>query len=485
MKSLTPRQLHLIFVLLLCLLPALLLFCGFFLAPQYDDTFLGEMKYKLNRLEQTSGKRIVMVGGSSVPFSMRSDLIAAEFPDYEIVDFGLYADMGTVVMLDFARTNIREGDIYVIMPEQHPQTLSDYFSGENVWQALDGNFHHLSLVNSDRYEQLAAAFPSFAGRKLFYRLHGSPVPDGIYTRASFNEYGDISCSGREYNTMDLGYNPNDPISFTDAVITPDFIAEINEFAHYATECGAAVYYHFPAMNQLALAADTTRASIDAYYDRLKDQLDFPILGNPHNSILESGWFYDTNFHLNESGAVQYTRLFVDDLKVLFGDTSASSISEISMPVTQSDTTPSATAYDNSDSEAFLYESTADGYLITGLTSLGLSATELTIPGSYEQQPVIGISETVFRHCTSLSRLTIQPNIGTLYDQMFLGCTSFKTLVLTGAPTDYSIGSELMSGSSFLIAVPKQELDHYKRHYSWQKYASYLTSPASDASDSLQ
>ena len=86
----------------LCLLAGLLLLFGFALPHQYEDTFLGEMKYKMERLKTTEGPRIIVVGGSSVPFAMKSGLVEAYLPDYQVVDFGMYAGMGTVVMLDWA-----------------------------------------------------------------------------------------------------------------------------------------------------------------------------------------------------------------------------------------------------------------------------------------------------------------------------------------------------------------------------------------------
>lgn len=474
-----PKSIITPFLLLLFLLPAVLVYCGFFLPPQYHDTFPGEMKYKQERLMSTPGKRIVLIGGSSVPFSMKSDVIAAHFPEYEVVDFGLYADMGTVVMLDWARANVHEGDIYLIMPEQHEQTLSTYFSGENVWQALDGAFGNLPLLSSKRFEKLVAAFPAFAGRKLFYYVNGTPSGDTIYTRSSFNEYGDIACEGREYNIMEQGYNPNDPISFSTSVIAEDFIQEMNAFAQDVTGQGATVYYHFPAMNQLAVLNGTTRADIDTYYDYLKKKLDFPVSGNPHNSILDSGWFYDTNFHLNESGAIYYTRQMVEDLKILLQDTSPVDIMQVPMPESpKSASAPSEAVWDNSGSNCFTYEAAEQGLLINGLTSEGQNATCLVLPGFYEEQPVVGITEDLFLDCTALETLTIQSNIGILYDGMFQGCDNLKSLILTGAPEDYTVGSSLMGNASFIIYVPLEELDHYKRHYSWQKYSSYL-SPLTD------
>ena len=48
------------------------LICGFGLPVQFGDTFMGELKSKYERLKETSGKRIVLVGGSGVAFDCDS-----------------------------------------------------------------------------------------------------------------------------------------------------------------------------------------------------------------------------------------------------------------------------------------------------------------------------------------------------------------------------------------------------------------------------
>lgn len=46
------------------------LICGFGLPVQFGDTFMGELKSKYERLKETSGKRIVLVGGSGVALTV-------------------------------------------------------------------------------------------------------------------------------------------------------------------------------------------------------------------------------------------------------------------------------------------------------------------------------------------------------------------------------------------------------------------------------
>lgn len=475
MKQKISFQNHFIFlipILLLCLLVILLLICGLVFPPQYGDTFLGEMKYKYERLVSTEGKRIVFVGGSNIPFGLKSSLVEQAFPEYTVVDFGMYADMGTVIMLDLVKKEIHEGDIFIIMPEQNAQTLSCDFSGEDLWQAADGAFHLLTSISAERYERLFAAFPAFAGKKLSYAIHGAPSPDGIYARASFDEYGDISYRDRNANIMATQYNPNDPISFSSTMISEDFILELNDFAKEITEKGADVYYHFPPMNAKALSTEATTAQIDAYYAFLTSKIDFPILGNPHLCLMEPGWFYDTNYHLNESGSIVFTAQLIDDLKLLFGDTSRM---ELSLPAIPDQKALSIDG-DDSCTDCFTYLHKDCGYLIDHLTEKGKQCSSLILPTKYKGEPVIGLSETLFVNDTSLEELIVQPNIGILYDGMFQGCTNFKKLILTGdSPSVYTVGEHLQEGAEFLISIPEDVFDDYCRHYTWHIYSPYFIS----------
>ena len=108
-------------VLALLSVPAALLSWGFLLPAQYEDTFMGELKYKVRCLEEAPGPRIVLVGGSGVAFGADSALMERELPGYTVVNFGMYAALGTTVMLDLSQELIRPGDIVVLIPEQHAQ----------------------------------------------------------------------------------------------------------------------------------------------------------------------------------------------------------------------------------------------------------------------------------------------------------------------------------------------------------------------------
>lgn len=202
-------------IVLLLSIPGTLLVWGFALPVQYGDTFLGELKHKVSRLEEAPGPRIILMGGSGAAFGVDSALMEQELTGYTVVNFGMYAALGTTVMLDLSEPFIREGDVILLMPEQQAQTLSDWFDPAVMWQGLDGAFDLLRLLPRDKLAQLAGAFPAFAGQKFAcFAQSRPPQPQGVYRRDSFNEKGDVDSLLCTQNEMPGASTPSHPSALT-------------------------------------------------------------------------------------------------------------------------------------------------------------------------------------------------------------------------------------------------------------------------------
>ncbi len=454
-------------LVLLLSVPATLLAWGFGLPEQFGDTFLGELKEKTRLLSQTEGKRIVLVGGSSLAFGVDSALIERELPEYRVVNFGMYAALGTTVMLDLSEPLIREGDIVILLPEQQRQTLSGFFDPAIAWQGLDGAYDLLSSLPGEKLARLAGAFPEFAGEKWAYFLTETrPEPQGVYRKSVFNEYGDAVSPLCGANRMPGGYEVDTPIEFDPAMLTEEFVRQVAGYRRALEARGAQVWYGFCPMN--ALAAQTQ--GIEDFCQAVTEEMHLPILGDPRDSILPAGWFFDTNFHLNSSGKTVYTRLLVRNIKAMLGDSSPTQIALPAMPPLDQ----TLLEGDNTDAECFTYTEDASGLTVTGLTPEGQTRQTLTVPASWEGKPVVAIAAGAFSQAEVLERVTVQGNIRAIGDGAFSGCGALGEIRLTALdPGTCRVGQDLLEGTSARILVTEKALPDYKTNYFWSIYADWI------------
>ncbi|MCI8539484.1 MAG: leucine-rich repeat protein [Oscillospiraceae bacterium] len=469
MRPLWMRVLSCLLVILT--VPAALAWFAFGLPAQYGETFLGGLGVKWDALASAEGRRIVITGGSGVAVGLRCDLLEEALPGYSAVNFGLYAGLGTTVMLELARPLLREGDIVIFSPEQSKQTLSGYFNPEAMWQAADGRPEVLAALPADRWGPMAGQFPLFAGAKArLFRDRAAPAGEGIYARSSFNSYGDIGCPGRERNGMPGGFDPNMPISFDPALPEEAFFEKVNAFAADCEAKGVAVYYRFCPMNGAAVSEEE-RARLEGYLETLRARLDCEILGHPSTAILEPEWFFDTNFHLNSAGAVVNTAALASELKAVLGDASPVDFALPEMPPLAGTELVSG---DNGDGDCFYYERVGDSWRLTGLTEEGAGRERLTAPASRDGVPVAGFTAQVFAGNERIKEIVLQSNIRGIEDGSFAGCTALERLTLENPnPERCPVGTGLLEGTQAMIYVPQDRLSAYCTNYFWAAHAGRI------------
>lgn len=403
------------------------LICGFGLPVQFGDTFMGELKSKYERLKETSGKRIVLVGGSGVAFDCDSALMDDFFPSYEIVNFGMYAGLGTKAVMDLSENYIHEGDIVILSPEQSEQTFSDYFNGEYMWQAADGAFGMLRDLKSENFEAMLGNFPRFALEKLNYVMKGQkPQTDSIYRKKSFNTYGDIELDTCRENILPNGYDVNQKVRFTEDVVQPEFMDYMNDWAKRLEKKGAVVWYRYCPVNKLSVEDMDDLAAYDVF---LRQKLDFPVIGNPENSLMEAEWFFDTNFHLNQPGKEVNTVQLIRDMKAMLGDDRAVTVELPEKPHrTWGEVSAETRIWTAKDSETYQGEET----------------------------------------------IVIPENVTQIEDYAFSNCAGLKQIVLEQKdPSKCIVGQHLLDGTGAEILVPQMSVDSYKRNYFWSVYAGRI------------
>ena len=457
------------------------------LPNQYRETYLAAFEDKYQRLYQTEGKKIVFIGGSSLPFGLRSDLIQQELGnEYTVVNFGLYASLGTKFMMDTAKDAIDEGDIIILCPELNEQTYSLYFNPEATLQATDGFSAMLSGVPLDNKLSLFYNYYKFAFEKIaYFKKQNAPSPIGIYRADSFNEYGDISVE-RENNIINNAVDENMLVVTDSNLLDPAFIAYVNDFTHYAEEKGATVYFNYSPVN--ASAIRSSKVARAEFEKTLRELLDCELLGSIENCLIDERYFYDTNFHLNSAGAVYFSRTISLSLKEKLGLPLATSL-EIPAPpelpveeVATVDPNSEKVAFEdyrgepnNDYLECFTYTLVGSSYKITGVHEEYLNMTEVILPSVYDGKNITAIAEDAFIGCEKLKRIHIGTTYKSLEVRSFNGCTALEGIYLYAMDGNKMTpaATGLLDGTAEGATIRIPEGSNYMTGYTWSNYASKI------------
>ena len=438
----------------------------------YQNTFTAELPYKYDLLYATKDRKTVVVGGSSVCFGLDSALLS-EMTGRKVVDFGLYATLGTKVMLDLSKRAIGQGDTVILAPELDAQTMSLYFNQNAVLEAFDGRYDMMRDVGGDNIGDIAGAFLTYISKATNFRREGIfPNPSGVYNRSSFNEYGDIAYP-RTANVMALGYDANRPVDLSADIISDDFIDYLNGYIDDCSERGADVWFSFCPINRSGLKAGTTDGSIYEFYRYLSEKLHCRVISDINDYILDREFFYDTNFHLNDIGVRIRTQTLARDILRAEGDNRAVLID---YPDEPADTTPEPTPVNiDKPDETFVFTSFGKGLAVTGVLDPAKTSSSLDIPREFDGIPVYAILADAFEGCDVLTSVTIHPNIVFIADNAF-NIPSLKSLFIDARDSGSMEAGDNIFGenSGAEIYLPDTEsYENFVTGYWWSLYGGRM------------
>lgn len=445
---------------LLLLFPSVLLAAELTMPRLYSDAYYAELPEMVRYLKQADGNRVILIGGSSVVFGTDTALLEQTLNDcgydYTVCPMGLYAAVGTSAMLDLTEPELRPGDVVVLAFEPTTETMTEYFGATAFWKCAESHPGLLFGLSSSKRAALAGSYPGYLQERWAIRLSGDyPSAEGVYARSSFDDRCNMTYD-RAGNAMLLGYDYSQPIDLAAVSIAEDFAEHVRSFCLQAEKKGARVLLSFCPMNRSAMA-DTEEETILDYFTRCLTAFRCRPISDPRDYILDSGWFYDTNFHLNTPGAKVRTALLAADLLAELGYYQAMTFDTVSMPASIA-AAPAAV----SGSEGFTFDAIADGsaWLVSGLEPNAPS--ELTVPALHEGMPVIGFLPDALKEASGLVQLRLPATIQAIPEDLFAACPRLTRLILEHTDTLCTITEGSFAGADQLrIYVPQAAYHLYR------------------------
>lgn len=435
------------------------------LKPAYTETFLGELNPKFNRLKNETEKKIIFIGGSSLPFGLKSDYLETSL-GYKVINFGLYASLGTTMMMELSKVNIKKDDIIVLAPEIDKQTYDVYFNPLASLQALETNKSMKKYLSVDENMDMYYNYYTFILQKKEVLKKGIDLTSlGVYTINSFNEYGDIIYP-RNSNIMNRYSNSPSSILINQEMMSESFIKFTKKYKNYVEKKGAKFIFSFSPVNRLGINKESNYSSLE---DKIKEEIKCDLLGSISNFVYNEKYFYDTNYHLNDYGQIMHSKNLNDLLCEKYSIENNWNI-EIPEP-------PTLEEEEEEQIQIDYFNITTTGKQVS-ISSIKEeykeSIKEIVVPEQIDGASINSIGMEAFKGCSNLEKITLPSTIESIGMKAFSECHSLKEVYIKSTtPPIISVGLFSDARSDLKIYVPKNKVTAYKNNYSWMEYASII------------
>ena len=288
--------------------------------PVYSGTYYDTFQDKYDRLLSLKDtKKMVLFSGSSTRFGFDCELLDEAFPDYEIVNMGVFAYSNARPQMELILGCMQSGDVLVHMPEFDASakqfcTLTDL--DEAFFCMMESNYDTLAALDLREYTGVFSALETYltvrdSMAKKNYGISpadfdedGNPVDS-----PSYNLYGDYTVYRPNASSEVPVYGL--PVHYTLTAFPEDpFITSINAMYQKFLDAGVTVFFTYSPRNAQAISPDSTleaRAALDAYF---REKLIVPVISDLEDSLWSGIYLYGTDNHLSTEGVDIHTRRLI-------------------------------------------------------------------------------------------------------------------------------------------------------------------------------
>ena len=294
--------------------------------PAWSGTYYDTFTDKMDRLRLLKDKKkILLFSGSSARFGYDCERIDAAYPEYSVVNLGVFAYTNALPQLDLILLFSGEGDLLVHTPEF--DAASRQFCCTNAmdsafFRMIESDYDLLSLLDYRDYGGLLSAYASFhrerEGMKAGdYRISASSFDEDGHpvSEPSYNEYGDYVVP--RPNAEDDAPIYDLPVDYTKGSFAKDrFIDPLNRVYRRFLDKGVTVCFDYAPRNREALSDKSTRQArreLDAW---LRESLCVPVLEDIEDSLYPGRYLFGTDNHLSDEGVQIRTDRFLKALEAL-------------------------------------------------------------------------------------------------------------------------------------------------------------------------
>ncbi|WP_041279356.1 hypothetical protein [Desulfobacula toluolica] len=269
--------------------------------------------------ERIMGEKIILLAGSNILFGVDSQKIARAF-HMPVLNYGVNAGIDLPYTLETAKKVVHPGDI-ILMPLEYPMYSYD---GTPSAQTVDyifsrdpGFFWKMSLkeqINMVLYMDLKRLLRGFLYQG------GEKIDTGLYGAHQIDSHGDQINTNLKFKTWamfkEIHSQQLKPKKYSET-FDPDAIGWqfISEFILYCKKLNVSVI--FMPSTLMKHESYYTNPGEKWFYDNIVMEVrrrGWRYVGNPYDYMYEPSLYFNTYFHLTETGRQLRTEQMIRDLK---------------------------------------------------------------------------------------------------------------------------------------------------------------------------
>lgn len=272
--------------------------------------YLSAVIDKHQRLDAAPSPRVLIVGGSSSAFGVRSDLIGKAL-NRTPVNLSLHAGLGRAFMIGEATNALRKDDLVLLSLEYHlyqqpPRASSHVWA---VMMARPQSIADLRAIPMGKLFDSGFLFVHHIARTAVWSALGQIPEDAVYRRDAFNHNGDV--------IIHHGLAPVRPFLAEQPKMRLNrarlntAIADIQSLQQACDGAGAKLAVFFPPIEQSAYERE--REQIDMLVKHTTRALPGVVVSRLQDIPLPDDAFYDTSYHLTREASERRTQLMIKRL----------------------------------------------------------------------------------------------------------------------------------------------------------------------------
>ena len=285
--------------IMVCLVGGISAAILFGLPSQFSGTYQHALVLQEKALSKEKSPKIVVMGDSSVPFSLNSSLMS-RMTKRPVQTLALHSGTGIGYILRLSESGIRRGDIVVL--ELAPDS-EDSFSPSIVLTACENDFSMYRAFSQEEWGEVIRYYPTFLIKKVKYYFHDRDQEIPSYSIQAFDGNGNYDYQ-RTGCLLPGRLKPDDVSAFNPKSYSPSLINTLNDYNSDCLKKGATFLVSFPPYLKESLS--TNSGEVNSVQSMLSQKLKAPVITQLSSRQLPRKYFYDNVTHCNTVGADKVT-----------------------------------------------------------------------------------------------------------------------------------------------------------------------------------